>query len=196
MALDKKSDDTRFGSRLYTFLDWAITEKGIGREKTSFGTIWANPYILDVSGMSGVIKWTYPFDQVSFSSLPANPAASPRPSLAISSFHHEKGVREIGSRRFASRSKAPGLEFLIASSFSLSQGTLIPDLIQSKRLGYDFGIPSVEMLHYLSRSNAQSLELICEGLNPGTLVRVAGRAHQMCPVWGSRAGFAPLFQSS
>ena len=33
MALDKKSDDTQFGLRLYTFLDREITEKGIGREK-------------------------------------------------------------------------------------------------------------------------------------------------------------------
>ena len=43
---------------------------------------------------------------------------------------------------------------------SLSQGTLIPDLIRSKRLGHDFEIPSVEMLHYLSRNNAQSLDWI------------------------------------
>ena len=43
---------------------------------------------------------------------------------------------------------------------SLSQGTLILDLIRSKRLGHGFEIPSVEMLHYLSRSNAQSLDWI------------------------------------
>ena len=52
MALDKKSDDTLFGVRTYMFLDQEITEKEIGREKTSFGTIWASPHILDVSGIS------------------------------------------------------------------------------------------------------------------------------------------------
>ena len=63
MALDKKSDDTRFGSRFYIFLDREIIEKGIGREKTHFGIAWASPRIPDVSGMlpdvsgmSGTIK--------------------------------------------------------------------------------------------------------------------------------------------
>ena len=63
MALDKKSDDTRFGSRSYTFLDWVTTEKGIGSEKTFFGKSWPSSRILDVSGMipdvsgmSGTIK--------------------------------------------------------------------------------------------------------------------------------------------
>ena len=63
MALDKKSDDTQFGSRSYTFLDLEIIEKGIGREKTHFGINWASPcipdvsgMIPDVSGMSGTIK--------------------------------------------------------------------------------------------------------------------------------------------
>ena len=67
MALDKESDDTRFGSKLYTFLDLEITEKGIGREKTLFGIIWASPRIPDVSGMlpdvsgmSGTIKLSVP----------------------------------------------------------------------------------------------------------------------------------------
>jgi len=63
MAFDKKSDSTRFGSRSYTFLDWATTEKGFGRVRTHFGIIWASPRIPDVSGMlpdvsgmSGTIK--------------------------------------------------------------------------------------------------------------------------------------------
>ena len=50
---------------------------------------------------------------------------------------------------------------------SLSQGTLISDLIRSKRLGHDFKIPLVEMLYYLSRSNAQSLDLIDWRLSEG-----------------------------
>jgi hypothetical protein len=33
------------------FLDQEIIEKGIGRDKTSFGTTWASPRIPDVSGM-------------------------------------------------------------------------------------------------------------------------------------------------
>ena len=32
-------------------MDWEITEKGIGREKTHFGITWASPRIPDVSGM-------------------------------------------------------------------------------------------------------------------------------------------------
>ena len=50
---------------------------------------------------------------------------------------------------------------------SLSQGTVIPNLIWSKWLGHDFEIPSVEMLHYLSRSNAQSLDWIGWRLSKG-----------------------------
>ena len=49
------------------FLDQEIIEKGIGREKTSFGTIWASPRIPDmfgmlpdVSGMSGAIRQSIP----------------------------------------------------------------------------------------------------------------------------------------
>ena len=86
---------------------------------------------------------------------------------------------------------------------SLSQGTLIPDLIRSKRLGHDFGIPSVEMLHYLSRSNAQSLDWIGwrlgQGPRLGLLSAHTGRvryAYWTCLVWDSRADFALLFQSS
>ena len=67
MALDKRSDHIRFGSRFYIFLDWEIIEKGIGREKTHFGIAWASPRIpdvsgmlLDVSGMSGTIKTEVP----------------------------------------------------------------------------------------------------------------------------------------
>ena len=64
---------------------------------------------------------------------------------------------------------------LDSTSFSclFSQGTLIPDLVRSTWLEHGFEIPSVNMLHWWSRSNAQSLELIRDGLNPGTLVRVA-----------------------
>ena len=69
MAFDKKSDSTRFGSRSYTFLDWATTEKRIGREKTHFGFIWASPRIPDVSGIhTGRVRYerdykirTHPF---------------------------------------------------------------------------------------------------------------------------------------
>ena len=43
MALDKESDDTRFGSRLYTFLDWEITEKGIGTDKNTFWNYLGQP---------------------------------------------------------------------------------------------------------------------------------------------------------
>ena len=50
---------------------------------------------------------------------------------------------------------------------SLSQGTLIPDLIRSKWLGHDLEILSVEMLHYLSRSNTQSLNWIGWRLSEG-----------------------------
>ena len=136
-------------------------------------------FLLDVSSMSGVIKRTYPFGQVSFSSLPANPAASPRPSLAISSFHREKGVMEIALEEICIKFEGFGtwISYLI---FILSQGTLIPNLVQSTWLELGFEILLVEMLHYLSRSNAQSLELIREGLNLGTLVRVAGHAHRTC----------------
>ena len=49
------------------FLDWEITGKGIGRDKTSFGIIWATPripnvsgMIPDVSGMSRTIKLNVP----------------------------------------------------------------------------------------------------------------------------------------
>ena len=56
MALDKRSDHIRFGSRFYIFLDSEIIEKGIGREKTYFGIAWASLRIPDVSGMSRTIK--------------------------------------------------------------------------------------------------------------------------------------------
>ena len=70
---------------------------------------------------------------------------------------------------------------------SLSQGTLIPDLIRSKRLGHDFEIPLVEMLHYLSRSNAQSLDWIGDKIEREPLVRVAVYIYRTCPVWASSA---------
>ena len=75
-----------------------------------------------------------------------------------------------------------------------SQGTLIPDLVRSTWLKHGFEISSVNMLHWWYRSNAQSLELIRDGLNRGTLVRVAERpyrtcpvCYRTCPVWLSRA---------
>ena len=74
MALDKESDDTRFGSRLYTFLDLEITEKGIGREKTLFGIIWASPHIPDVSSMSGTIKPSVPLRPRQTCLPPSRPA--------------------------------------------------------------------------------------------------------------------------
>ena len=39
MVLDKKSDSTQFGSRLYTFLDWETIEKGDWKREI---TIWNN----------------------------------------------------------------------------------------------------------------------------------------------------------
>ena len=96
----------------------------------------------------------------------------------------------------------PGdLDFSLPSHL-FSQGTLIMDLVRSTWLMLDIEIPSVNMLHWWYRSNAQSLELIRDGLNPGTLFRVAGRPYRTClvyyrtcPVWPSRAGSLPSFDS-
>ena len=98
MALNKESDDTRFGSRLYTFLDLEIIEKGIGREKTLFGIIWASPRILDVpgmlpdvSGMSGAIKLRVPFWPRQTCLLPSQPTDALLPHLGRPSILPRKG---------------------------------------------------------------------------------------------------------
>ena len=93
------------------------------------------------------------------------------------------------------------LDFSSPSHIS-SQGTLIMDLVRSTWSMHDFKIPSVNMLHWWYRSTVQSLELIRDGLNRGTLVRVAGGPYRTCPVlyrtcpvWPSRAGsLLPLIQ--
>ena len=77
--MDKKCIYTLFESRTYMFLDQKITEKGIGREKTSHGTTWASPRIPDVfgmlpdvSGMSGAIRQSVPLRPNQFYIFPTN----------------------------------------------------------------------------------------------------------------------------
>ena len=64
----------RLGSRTYMLLDQEITEKGIGREKTYYGTTWASPRIPDVSGMSRAIRQSVPFWPRQFCLFPTIPA--------------------------------------------------------------------------------------------------------------------------
>ena len=124
----------------------------------------------NMSGMRGSIKGPYPFGP---SHLSLFSPTSQRRLTSVPSFWwpsvstKKKKIGRLDRRRFASRLKAPGLGFRISSSSSLSQGTLILDLIRSKWLGLVFEIPLVEMLHYLSRSNAQSLDWIGWRLSEG-----------------------------
>ena len=59
----------------------------------------------------------------------------------------------------------PGDLDFSSPSHLFSQGTLITDLVRSTWSMHDFEIPSVNMLHWWCRSNAQSLVLIHVGLN-------------------------------
>jgi len=122
MALDKKIEDTQFGSRLYTFLDWVITEKGIWIKRMNFWNKTASPQIPDVFGMpTGHVRYArvnktkrtpLALDLfVSFPSSYIHPTISHRLPLAISWFHQEKKRGRLDWRRLASRLKAPGLGF-------------------------------------------------------------------------------------
>ena len=128
-----------------------------------------------------------------FQATQPSSSSSPR---ATEDFTNKRERGRSHWRRLASRLKARGSDFT-SPSHLFSKGTLIADLVRSTWSMHDFEIPLVNMLHWLCRSNAQSLELIGDGLNQGTLVRVAGRAYRTCPVcyrtcpvWPSRA--APL----
>ena len=202
MALDKRSDHIRFGSRFYIFLDWEIIEKGIGREKTHFGIAWASPRIPDVSGMlpdvsgmSGTIKTEVPLRPRPVSSSSKPPSRRLLPHLGrprISPTKEREGDR-IGEGLH--QDWRPGDLDFTPPSHLFSKGTLIADLVRSTWSMHDFEIPPVNMLHWWYRSNAQSLELICDGLNSRTLFRVAGRPYQTCPVWPSRVGSLLSFDS-
>ena len=204
MALDKRSDHIRFGSRFYTFLDWVTMEKGIGSEKTPFGISWASPCIPDVSDMpTRRVRYehdyknrAYPFGLDKFVSFQPNQPPTSSSPRATEDFTNKRERGRSHWRRLASRLKARGSDFT-SPSHLFSKGTLIVDLVRSTWSMHDFEIPPVNMLHWWYRSNAQSLELICDVLNRGTLVRVAGRpyrtcpvCYRTCPVWPSRA--APL----
>ena len=133
-----------------------------------FGKRSASPQIQNVSGMpTGHVRYERGYKMAGtplalilyLSFLSSKPTPPPL-------FHHI-GDRVIPPRKRREEDWIEGdlhqdqrLRDLVFQSHlhSLSQGTLIPDLIRSKWLGHDFEIPSVEMLHYLSRSNAQSLD--------------------------------------
>ena len=111
--LDKKSIYTLFGSRTYMFLDQAMIEKGIGIKWMKFGKRTANPQIPDMC--------RYPFGQVRVCIF--QPTQPPLLDLhwrsQVSTVQRKRGRSD--RRRFASRSKAPGLGFPIVSSFTLSR---------------------------------------------------------------------------
>ena len=129
MALDKKSDDTRFGSRSYTFLDSVIMEKGIGREKTPFGISWASPRIPDVSGMpTGRVRYERDYKNRSTPSAQTSLSPSKRPVDALlphlgrpSNFTKKRERGRSHWRRLASRLKGRGFGFLITFSSLLSR---------------------------------------------------------------------------
>jgi len=110
------------------FLDQKITEKGIGREKTSHGTTWASPRIPDVfgmlpdvSGMSGAIRQSVPLRPsqfISFQPTQPTPSSSPRVTEV---FTKERERGRLHWRRLASRLKALGFGFHIAFSSLLSR---------------------------------------------------------------------------
>ena len=87
-----------------------MTEKGIGREKTPFGIIWASLRILDVSGMlpyvsgmSGAIRQSVPLRQdsfVSFQPTQPMPSSSPR---ATEDFTKKRERGKLHWTRLASR---------------------------------------------------------------------------------------------
>ena len=146
-----------------------MIEKGIGIKWLKFGTRTASPQIPDVSGMQ--YEQGYKMAGTPSAKLVFSPSNQPNrlSSTFIGDFEFPpwKG-REgdwIGGDLHQDR-RLRDLDFK-SHLHSLSQGTLIPDLIRCKRLGHDFEIPSVEMLHYLSRSNAQSLDWIGWRLSQG-----------------------------
>ena len=103
------------------------------------------------------------------------------PHLGRLRFSPRKGREGDCIREGLHQGWRPGdLDF--SHSHLFSQGTLIADLIRSTWLMIGFEIPSVNMLHWWYRSNAQILELIRDGLNRGTLVRVAGCPYRTCSV--------------
>ena len=128
MALDKKIDDTQFGSRLYTFLDWVITEKGIGIKRMNFWNKNSQPANTErvwyAYQMSGVIKKSYPFGPGPlslFSLLQASATTSVASCWRPSDSTKKRKRGRLDRRTFASRLKAPGLGFRISSSSSLSR---------------------------------------------------------------------------
>ena len=136
MALDKESDDTRFGSRLYTFVDLEITKKGIGREKTLFGITWASPRISDVSGilpdvsgMSETIKPDIPLRPRLVCLLPTNPAGTLLLTSGNRDFHQQKREKEIALEKASIKIEGLGIWISHRLLIAFSQGTLIMDLI-------------------------------------------------------------------
>jgi len=102
-------------------LDQEIIEKGIGREKTYYGTTWASPRIPDVSGMSGAIKQSvplWPSQFISFHPTLPTPSSSPRATKAFTK-KRERG--RMRWRRLGSRLKARGFGFHIAFLSLLSR---------------------------------------------------------------------------
>ena len=119
-----------------------------------FGKRTVSPQIPDMSGMSGIIKTAgTPSAKLGFF-----PSYQPSrlSSIFIGDFKFPPWKGREGDWIEGDLHQDRRLWDLDFQSYlhSLSQGTLIPDLIRSKRLGHDFEIPLVEMLHYLSRSNA------------------------------------------
>ena len=119
--LDKKSIYTLFGSRTYMFLDQEMIEKGIGIKWMKFGTRTTSPQIPDVRYERGYKTAGTPSAKLVFHLfLPTQP---PLLDLHwwfwVSTTKREWG--RLDQRRFASRSKAPGLGFPIVSSFTLSR---------------------------------------------------------------------------
>ena len=149
--------------------------------------------------MSGTIKTELPLQPRPVCLLPNSQPTPFFPPRATIKFHQEEREGDRIGEGLHQDWRAGDLDFS-SPSHLFSQGTLIADLVRSTWLMINFEIPSINMLHWWYRSNAQSLELICDDLNRGTLVRVAGRpyrtcpvCYRTCPVWPSRAGSAFLW---
>ena len=109
-------------------LDQEIIEKGIGREKTYYGTTWASPRIpdvsdmlSDVSDMSGAIKQSVPLRPsqfISFHPTQPMPSSSPR---ATEAFTKKRERGRLRWRRLGSSLKARGFGFHIAFLSLLSR---------------------------------------------------------------------------
>ena len=152
--------------------------------------------------MSGAIKPEVPHRPRLVCLLPTNQPTPFFPPRATEDFTKEKREREIALEKAWIKDWRPvDLDFTSLSLLS-SQGTLITDLVRSTWSMHDFKIPSMIVLHWWWRSNAQSLVVIRVGLNQGTLVRVADGpyrtcsvCYRTCPVLPSRAGsLLPLIQ--